>query len=142
MAKVSKNFDDSEFQCPCGCGRKDISPVLVKHLQNLRDTIGIPINITSGVRCEAYNKQIGGYKDSPHIRGQAADIQAKGYSPVSLALKAKFIEGIRIGIYPNHTHIDVIPPNPSRFWIVKKYGKPPIYSKNETNLIKFTRDNT
>ncbi|GAJ19836.1 unnamed protein product, partial [marine sediment metagenome] len=46
-------------------------------------------------------------------KGNAVDIQVKGMSPVRLALIiAKNITGVRIGIYPNHVHIDVLPPNP------------------------------
>jgi len=73
-------------------------------------------------------------------KGNAADIQVKGMSPIKLALIiAKNITGVRIGVYPNHVHIDVLPPNPSRFWLVKKYGDNPIYSGSETNLEKFLR---
>jgi len=73
-------------------------------------------------------------------KGNAADIQVKGMTPIKLALIiAKSVTGIRIGIYPNHVHIDVLPPNPSRFWLVKKYGQVPIYSGSENNLEKFLR---
>lgn len=73
-------------------------------------------------------------------KGNAADIQVKGMTPIKLALiVAKNVTGIRIGIYPNHVHIDVIPANPSRFWLVKKYGQAPIYPGSEDNLEKFLR---
>jgi len=73
-------------------------------------------------------------------KGNAVDIQVKGMSPVKLALIiAKNITGVRIGIYPNHVHIDVLPPNPSKFWLVKNYGQAPIYSGSENNLEKFLR---
>ena len=73
-------------------------------------------------------------------KGNAADIQVKGLTPIKLALIiAKSVTGIRIGIYPNHVHIDVIPPNPSRFWLVKKYNQAPIYSGNEMDLKNFLR---
>ena len=70
-------------------------------------------------------------------KGNAADIQVKGLKPIEIALKAERVKGIRIGIYPNHVHIDVIPANPSRYWLVKKYGQTPIYSGNESDLEKF-----
>jgi len=72
-------------------------------------------------------------------KGNAADIQVRGLKPIEVALKAERVKGIRIGLYPNHVHIDVIPPNPSRFWLVKKYGQTPIYSGHETDLNKFLR---
>ena len=72
-------------------------------------------------------------------KGNAADIQVKGLKPIEIALKAERVKGIRIGLYPNHVHIDVIPPNPSRFWLVKKYNQTPIYSGNERELQNFLR---
>ncbi|GAH08593.1 unnamed protein product, partial [marine sediment metagenome] len=96
-----------------------------------------PIRITSGYRCPAENKKVGGHSNSAHLLGKAADIQVKGMSTITLAMMASKIKGIRIGMYPNHIHIDIVPPNPSKYWLVRKYGQKPIYSKCEKNLNKF-----
>ena len=58
MGDLSKNFSRLEVQCPCGCGDSLISPFLVEKLQKVRNIIGRPIIITSGVRCEFYNISI------------------------------------------------------------------------------------
>ena len=72
--------------------------------------------------------------------GKAADIKVKNMSPVELGLFiTENIRGVRIGIYPNHVHLDTIIPNPSRFWLVKIYGQTPIYSGYETDLERFLR---
>ena len=134
--KLSKNFDSSEFACPC-CGKSNIAPELIIKLQQLRDEIGEPIYVTSGVRCAGYNKGIGGYSNSPHIEGLAADIQVSGMTPITLANMARSICYIRLGIYPNHLHVDIVPPHPSHFWLVQKYGGQYIYSKKEKDLAKF-----
>lgn len=42
-------------------------------LQPLRNHIGVPVIITSGYRCAALNKKIGGVPNSQHCLGQAAD---------------------------------------------------------------------
>jgi len=140
MTKLSKNFTDSEFVCPC-CNGGIVSETLIAKLQELRDLINKPIIVTSGYRCPAYNKSIGGYSHSPHLIGEAADIKIKGLSPITIASIAQRIPYIRIGIYPAHVHIDIRPANPSKFWLVKKYGGEYIYSGKEKNLAKFLKNN-
>ena len=44
-------------------------------LQPLRDFFGVPITISSGYRCAALNKAVGGSSSSQHMTGEAADIQ-------------------------------------------------------------------
>ena len=137
--KLSKDFNDFEFTCGCGCQKNKVSPTLIDKLQQLRDMINKPIIITSGYRCKAYNKHIGGADNSPHLTGEASDIQVKAIAPITLAIIASKIAYIRIGIYDKHTHIDVRPPNPSKYWIFKdgKY----IYSKKHKDLSKFLKKN-
>ncbi|MDD2777991.1 MAG: D-Ala-D-Ala carboxypeptidase family metallohydrolase, partial [Methanocellales archaeon] len=132
-------FEKGEFACGDGCGYDDISLDLVDKLQMLRNLVGKPIHITSGCRCEAYNRYIGGVDNSPHLYGLAADIQVDDMPPLTLAVIARWVNYIRIGIYPKHIHIDVKPPNPSKYWLVKnnKY----IYSGKEKDLNKFLKKN-
>ena len=46
-----------------------------KLLQPIRDSLEMPIRVTSGYRCEKLNKAIGGSSKSQHVKGQAADIE-------------------------------------------------------------------
>ncbi len=58
--KLSKDFDSNEFKCKC-CGQLPeggMNPELIELLQAIRDKIGKPILITSGYRCEKYNRQV------------------------------------------------------------------------------------
>ena len=136
MGNLSANFSKYEFQCPC-CGKVKINPRLITKLEEVRKAIGdIPIEITSGYRCKKYNQSINGYSDSPHLYGLAADTRCK-LGIIDYALKANLVEGIRLGIYPNHLHIDIENPVPSRYWFVRTYNSTPIYSKNEKDLKKF-----
>jgi hypothetical protein len=48
-----------------------------KILQPLRDGIGVPIKINSGLRGVALNKAIGGSSTSQHCKGEAADLSLK-----------------------------------------------------------------
>ena len=47
-------------------------------LEPARVAFGSPIYITSGYRCPALNKAVGGKITSQHLRGEAADLQVKG----------------------------------------------------------------
>lgn len=57
---------------------KDNLNILGILLQDIRDIIGKPMTISSGVRCPELNKKVGGTADSRHQRGLAADIQVSG----------------------------------------------------------------
>ncbi len=69
-------FKDKEFECKCGCGYNDISPTLREKLNAAREEAGVPFIITSGCRCEAHNKAVGGVANSSHTKGLAVDISA------------------------------------------------------------------
>jgi len=51
-------------------------------LQPLRDGLGFPIKITSGLRVPALNKAVKGSRTSQHIYGEAADINVSGKNKV------------------------------------------------------------
>jgi len=79
MGDLSKNFSLLEIMCPCSRWANRISPLLVEKLQKVRNIIGRPIVITSGVRCEFFNASINSSMNSSHIPdgygiGNAVDI--------------------------------------------------------------------
>lgn len=47
-------------------------------LEPLRVALGEPIKISSGFRCQALNKAVGGVTNSQHCKGQAADLCIDG----------------------------------------------------------------
>jgi zinc D-Ala-D-Ala carboxypeptidase len=68
--------------------RNDPPPELVPRLirtaemlERVRTTLGAPVIVTSGYRCEAVNRAVGGVTSSDHTQGHAADIRAPGYGP-------------------------------------------------------------
>lgn len=75
--KISEHFTLQEFECPC-CKRVVLNRMLIIKLEELRDRIGIPIKITSGYRCPAYNSKVAGHAFSLHTQGRAVDIAAIG----------------------------------------------------------------
>ena len=126
--------------CPCpACKGKnpEMNSGLIDELIKLEDKLQRQANINSGQRCPAYNASVGGYPNSWHIYELAVDITVIGIGLIALAKICEKMAFLRIGIYPNHIHLDMVRPCPSRFWLVKKYGDKPIYSGNETDLKQF-----
>ena len=83
---LSKHFSLDEFTCSATAQAMGIvnSPGSIE-LANLRfmceevleparEVIGEPIHITSGYRCLALNRAVGGVAQSYHVRGLAADL--------------------------------------------------------------------
>jgi len=60
-----------------------------KVLQPLRDKIRKAVSVSSGYRCFKVNKAIGGATNSQHLKGQAADISAGGFTPEQLYQRIK-----------------------------------------------------
>ena len=77
--KLTKNFDIKEFVCHDGSvpnaeQTQNIKELCENVLQPLREAYGA-IEIMSGYRSPAYNKQVGGALNSKHTTGEAADIK-------------------------------------------------------------------
>lgn len=86
-----------------------VDSTLVEKLQKLRDRLGISIIITSPYRCEKRNKQVGGAKNSYHMKGLAVDISMNNQilDVETIASLAKKIGFTGIGLYDNFIHLDV-----------------------------------
>lgn len=69
-------FKPQEFVCNCGCGRGlfNMSAGLIVVLDHLRAALGVPLFISSGFRCEAWNRKVRGVRTSRHLSGWAVDV--------------------------------------------------------------------
>ena len=111
-----KYFKRSEFNCPCGspdCTGDDMSEEFLQLLDEAREIANIPFHITSGIRCEEYNKDLikRGYKaskTSSHLKGVAADISCKNSSDRWTIINSLLLTGLcRIGISDTFIHVDL-----------------------------------
>lgn len=94
--QLSESFTLSEFVRSNTAVRKGINNVpnakhianmtalCVNVLQPIRWAIKAKISISSGYRCAALNKAIGGAATSQHTEGKAADISADGFTTEGL----------------------------------------------------------
>jgi len=106
---IAPNFKRRELLCFC-CQKEGIKDDLVFHLQMAHDLLPAHsvMIITSGYRCEAHNKEVGGVEDSAHMKGLAADIKCEDSSYRFLLIAALMKAGFkRIGIYHNFIHCDL-----------------------------------
>lgn len=90
IMKLTEHFTLSEFVRSETATNRHIdntpSPEVIENLRALcrnvlepaRLDFGAPIYITSGYRCQALNKAVGGKPTSQHLRGEAADLQVRG----------------------------------------------------------------
>lgn len=130
MVQLTENFSLSEFRCRCGdkgfyrqgtrseyCGGLAIvQPSLPMMLQQLREYFKVPITITSGYRCPAYNRRekprgVAGSEHSWHMSGYAADIYVPGVTPAEVGRVADQLGFRGVEIYPdrNFVHVDMRP---------------------------------
>lgn len=112
--KDIRYFTRAEFKCKCG-GRfcngypVEIDMNMVKIADEIRNRIGKPIQINSGIRCKTHNANVGGVSNSRHLYGNAADLGCpSGCTPEQMASIAEEIMGDTggIGIYQWGIHID------------------------------------
>ena len=103
------HFSDIETSCRCGCGM-NITRTLLSRLNEAREIAGVPFVITSGARCVAHNRKVGGTPNSAHIRGLAVDIACPSSQARFAILNGLFQAGFkRIGYNQakNFFHADI-----------------------------------
>lgn len=79
-----KYFTREEFRCKCGGKYCDgflaePNPKLVKVADRVRGHFGASALISSGVRCETHNTNVGGVYNSRHLTGKAMDFCIVGH---------------------------------------------------------------
>jgi zinc D-Ala-D-Ala carboxypeptidase len=90
MTKLSKSFTLQEMTFSQTAAREGIDntpgPAQVRALrelctsilQPLRDSVGLPLIVSSGYRCPRLNRYVGGSVTSQHMEGRAADVVCFG----------------------------------------------------------------
>jgi uncharacterized protein YcbK (DUF882 family) len=106
MGDLSQHFSRREFDCHDG-SMAHPEPRLIECLELLRSLLGDrPIHIVSGYRTPAWNRHVGGARNSQHLYNRAADIP-RGLAHVDDAKRAGFTG---IGVANGWVvHVDVRP---------------------------------
>ena len=111
-----KYFRRTEFACQCGgkyCDGFPCEPAeeTVKICDEIRKRAKVPITISSGIRCEQHNAEVGGVSNSNHKYGKAADLicslTPEALKEIAEAVTAEMIPGRGgIGLYSWGVHVD------------------------------------
>jgi len=118
-----KFFKKNEFDCKCGCGGNEMSPVFLKKLDAHRERLDFPFIVTSGYRCPAHNNNVSTTGlNGPHTTGRAADFHVfghKAYRFIHIAARAGFYSGIGLKLHGAHAsrfiHVDDLESHDNRF---------------------------
>lgn len=109
-----KYFKREEFKCKCGkyCDGYpvEMSEELIRVADRVRDHFGKPMIVSSGVRCERHNANVGGVSGSRHKLGKAMDFRVDGFSASSVLEYVQKQPQIRYSyaIDSNYVHMDVM----------------------------------
>ena len=114
---ISAHFKASEFQCKCKGGHDfTVDTSLVEKLEKLYSALNCSsISVSSGFRCLAHDKAVGGSGTGQHIHGKAADICCYGQDgkPIDNKIVCCTAQDIgftgiaRIAGNGTYTHVDV-----------------------------------
>ena len=121
-----KWFKEKEFACKC-CGqlpplaRENVKALVSEVLDPVREKLGMPIVVNSGYRCEKHNKDVGGVRNSQHLRGEAADIHCADNEKLKQLIieNGKFDQLIT---YPTFLHVSYKRTGGNRHRRLKKGG--------------------
>lgn len=105
-------FRREEFRCPCGkCGGFPVEPekALVTRIDHVRAHYGVPVTLSSGVRCKSHNQSVGGVSNSRHLLGKAVDFTVSGVPSHAVVSYVRSMEGVRYvyAIDGSYVHMDV-----------------------------------
>lgn len=140
---LSAHFSLAEFTTSQEAARRgidntppaEVMPALIRTAQGLEAVRvrlgGAPITISSGYRCEALNKAIGGAPGSQHIKGQAADIICPRFGApgdVAAALRDAGIEYDQLILeFGRWVHVSFAPQPRHQALIIDRAGSRPMW---------------
>lgn len=112
---ISKHFSTVEFQCRCSypeCIDQIVEQELLDRLEKIRDEVKMPIKISSGYRCTAYQKHLRDTKastvvakKSQHELGAACDASCGMPYDDYLKICEKYFTAIGLG--KTFLHLDL-----------------------------------
>lgn len=86
---------------------------LLNGLEQIRQILGLPIHVSSGLRCPIRNEEVRGVWDSLHLFGQAADVWTDGIDMDMIDRIAEIALSLGLGVIRYYgsrfIHIQIFP---------------------------------
>ena len=104
------SFSHKEMRCS-HCGECEVDPQMMDELQEVRDTVGFPLKITSGYRCPQHPVEAAKEAPGSHTYGKAVDIavdRGKAFAVLQAALVAFTGIGIKQHGGGRFLHLDTM----------------------------------
>ncbi len=106
-------FTRREFACKCGrCGGypAEMNRELLSVAERMRRHFGVPVTVSSGLRCQTHNANVGGVVGSRHLTGKAMDFAVAGKTAAAVLKFVQQQPEIRYSyaIDDRYVHMDVI----------------------------------
>lgn len=102
----TKNFSAEELKCSC-CGEYGVQQFALDKLQEIRDSVGRPLTVTSSYRCSNHPVEKRKSKPGTHNQGIAFDIQvSNGSERHELVSKGLSHGATGIGVANTFVHLD------------------------------------
>lgn len=89
---------------------------LAKKLEVMRERLGKPLKITSGLRVKKLNTAVKGASMSQHLHGRAADISVAGHDRHEMIVAALSAGFTGIGLGRSFLHVDTRPQSGVTVW--------------------------
>lgn len=106
-------FKKDEFRCKCGkfCDGFPAQPEkkLLSLADRVRGHFGVPMIVSSGVRCKQHNANVGGASASRHMSGKAMDFTVKGRTASEVLTFVQTQKDVRYAyaIDGSYVHMDI-----------------------------------
>lgn len=106
-------FSKEEFRCKCGrhCDGfpAEVDGKLLALADQVRDHFGAAALVSSGLRCQVHNQNVGGVEGSRHLVGKAMDFRIRGKGSAAVLAFVQSLPGVRYAyaIDSAFVHMDV-----------------------------------
>ena len=108
-------FQRKEFACKDLCGFDTVDVDTLSVCNDVRGFEGGPVRVSSGCRCQAHNKDVGGADNSQHVLARAADLIVSDPWKTYQYLDRQYPDRYGFGVYDTFVHIDTRSNGPARW---------------------------